>query len=143
MNTKPIVPILLLALIGATACQPTGPEAIQFGQDQCVYCRMTIADPKFGAELITDKGRVLKYDAIECLVHHLAEDAPPHRDLFAVAYDKPRELQPVESLVYVIAPAFKSPMGANLAGFTRSSPELTALRDSVLTWEALTKTLTK
>jgi copper chaperone NosL len=137
MLPNPLLTVLLLCLLGGTACQPGGPEAIRFGQDQCIYCRMTIADPRFGAELITDKGRVLKYDAAECMIHHLASDAPPHRALFAIAYDTPRELYPVDSLVYVLSPTFKSPMGANLAGLRYSGER----RDSTLRWEAVTQIL--
>jgi copper chaperone NosL len=54
-------------------CQPTGPDPIAFGKDQCHYCRMTIAEPNYGAELITEKGRVYKYDAAECMVNQLKE----------------------------------------------------------------------
>lgn len=108
--------ILAGATIFLTACQH-GPEPIDFGQDQCAFCRMTIADPKFGAELITDKGRVLKYDAAECLINHLKADAPPHEQLLVIAYDDPEQLYPVDSLTFVIAPEYRSPMGAHLAAF--------------------------
>ena len=108
--------MLVTATIFWVGCS-AGPEPIAFGQDQCTFCRMTIAEPTFGAELITDKGRVLKYDAAECLIHHLEADAPPHEQLLVIAYDEPGQLYPVDSLTFVISPEYRSPMGANLAGF--------------------------
>lgn len=106
----------VVAMMVGAGCS-SGPEPIAFGEDQCAFCRMTIAEPTFGAELITDKGRVLKYDAAECLIDHLATDAPPHKQLLVIAYDNPRQLYPVDSLTFVIAPEYRSSMGANLAGF--------------------------
>ena len=116
MRTIPKWWMWIITIVVGAGCS-SGPEPIAFGQDQCAFCRMTIAEPTFGAELVTDKGRVLKYDAAECLIDHLAADAPPHRQLLVIAYDDPRQLYPVDSLTFVIAPEYRSPMGANLAAF--------------------------
>lgn len=108
------------------------PEPIDFGEDQCKYCMMIISDPKFGAEMITAKGRVYKYDAIECMVDHLREEDPAYRQLLAIAYDRPEVLHPVDSLHFVISPAYRSPMGENLAAFL----ERAAIKEGeVLTWK--------
>ncbi len=56
--------VFVLFLIG---CGGYAPEEIRYGTDQCDYCKMTIADQSFGSELITQKGKLLKYDSIECL----------------------------------------------------------------------------
>lgn len=116
MRTIAVRLIWLVATVVGTGCS-SRPEPIAFGEDQCAFCRMTITEPMFGAELITDKGRVLKYDAAECLINHLAADAPPHEQLLVIAYDEPRQLYPVDSLTFVIAPEYRSPMGAHLAAF--------------------------
>lgn len=137
MRTIAVQWILMGIVVLGTGCS-SGPEPIAFGQDQCAFCRMTIAEPIFGAELITDKGRVLKYDAAECLIDHLAADAPPHKQLLAIAYDDPRQLYPVDSLTFVIAPEYRSPMGANLAGF-RSVEK--AKSGEMMNWEEVRKKL--
>lgn len=110
-----LIAILLFSFLACSTEQKVVP--IAFGKDQCAFCKMTISNPKFGAELITDKGRILKYDAVECLVNHLNDDTPKYQKLYAVAYDKPKELQTVEELHFLISPDFRSPMGANLAAF--------------------------
>ena len=96
---------------------------------------MTISDANYGAELITDKGRVLKYDAAECMVNHLREGAPPQAGLFLIAYDVPGQLFPVDSLAFVISPEFRSPMGANLAAFRHRQNLNAEHRANVLSWK--------
>jgi copper chaperone NosL len=79
---------------------------------------MSIADQQYGSELITDKGRVLKYDAAECMVSQLTKESVAYQGLYAVPYDEPRTLKPVDSLIFVIDQQFRSPMGASLAAFS-------------------------
>jgi copper chaperone NosL len=79
---------------------------------------MSIADQQYGSELITDKGRVLKYDAAECMVNQLVKESVAYQRLYAVPYDEPETLKPVDSLIFVIDQQFRSPMGASLAAFS-------------------------
>jgi copper chaperone NosL len=53
-----------VALVGG--CAPAGPRAIAFGREQCATCRMTVDDPRYGAEVVTRTGRVHVFDSIEC-----------------------------------------------------------------------------
>ena len=117
--------IFLLMICAASACTSSDPQAINYSRDQCAYCMMSISDPKFGAELVTDKGRILKYDAAECLAAHLSDGAPAHQTLLAVPYDAPGTLLQVDDLLFLISPDFSSPMGANLVSFgdEKSIPE--------------------
>ncbi len=57
----------LVSLVVA-ACGPHKPAPILYDVDSCGYCRMQISDPRFGAELVTKKGRTVKFDSIECLL---------------------------------------------------------------------------
>jgi copper chaperone NosL len=92
-------------------------QKIDFGHDQCIFCKMIISDPKYGAELITEKGRINKYDAVECMINHLDKEKIEDDKLFAVAFDDPGLLYPVDSLTFVQNPSFRSPMGENIAAF--------------------------
>lgn len=58
--------ILILAALFLTACG-SGPAEIQYGHDECEYCRMIISEPNFATQLRTDKSMVYKFDSIECL----------------------------------------------------------------------------
>lgn len=112
---------MVLSLLAVVSCG-VKPEPIAFGEDHCTYCRMTIADPKYGAELVTDKGKVFKFDALECMVPYLQENNDTaYSHMLGIAYDEPGELKPVEQLKFVFSEEFTSPMGASLAGFNRSA----------------------
>lgn len=131
---RQVLVILALAFF-AVACTET-PEPINFGKDQCSYCKMTISDPKYGSELVTDKGRVQKYDALECMINDLQSNSPAYSGLYAIAFDRPETLVSVDSLLFVISPEYKSPMGANLASFTkRNVPKEEA--DNTYNWKGL------
>lgn len=127
--------ILLLFIVGLAGCQRS-PEPINFGTDHCDYCRMTIADPKYGAELITEKGRVYKFDAMECMINYLDDNEVDAGILLGIAYDQPEILFPIDSLVFSISEKYRSPMGANLAAFK----DATKITDP-LSWEKVRKKL--
>lgn len=134
--------VILVLLFSIAACQiRQEADPIVFGRDQCAYCKMTISNPKFGAELITDKGRILKYDAAECLANHLNEDAPPYQQLYAVPYNEPKQLRAVEQLRFLISPDFRSPMGANLAAFSDTAALDEKYHARLIDWPALLKSL--
>ena len=61
----PLTVVVFPALL--TGCAVAGPEPIALNEDACDYCRMTIADARFGGEAVTRKGRAHKFDSIECL----------------------------------------------------------------------------
>lgn len=133
---------ICISLFSFTACNNKQEAVpISFGTDQCGFCKMTISNPKFGAELITDKGRVIKYDAAECMVNHLNSDAPKYKKLFVVPYDLPKELIDVDSCQYIISPDFRSPMGANLAAFYDIQNLDENYQSQLIDWQALLKTI--
>lgn len=131
---------LFIALSVFIACNNRqDAEPISFGKDQCGFCKMTISNPQFGAELITDKGRVIKYDATECMVNHINKDGQKFQKLFAVPYDQPKELKPVDNLHFLISPDFRSPMGANLAAFNDIKQVDEKYHSQLMDWETLLK----
>ena len=59
-----------VAVFALAACGPHRPAPIAYDVDACDYCRMQISDRRFGAELVTKKGRTIKFDSIECLLSY-------------------------------------------------------------------------
>ncbi len=67
MHSKYFIAIFLLLSLVTASCG-SNPEPINYGHDECEFCRMQISDNRYGAELVTDKGKVYKFDSIECLI---------------------------------------------------------------------------
>lgn len=104
--------------IGLIACS-TSPEEIPYGQAECAYCRMSVVDQQHAAELVTSKGKVVFFDAIECMVNYRLANEGQERFAHALVNDftDPGSLIPAEEASYLISQQLPSPMGAFLTGF--------------------------
>lgn len=125
------LPCLFLLLL-ISGCS-TDPEPIRFNKDKCIYCDMMISEPNYGAELVTSKGRVLKFDAVECLINHKAEKDEEYAHELAIAFDDPKKLHPIDSLDFVVSEKYQSPMGKNIAAFL--DPSSSKAPDKARPWK--------
>ncbi|TBW28115.1 nitrous oxide reductase accessory protein NosL [Gramella sp. KN1008] len=106
--------IISLALI---SCE-IGPKPIHYGQDGCEYCKMTIVDKQHASELVTNKGKVYKFDAIECMINFRKEHDDIQYALYLVNdFNNPGELIDATMATFLISENISSPMGANLSAF--------------------------
>lgn len=111
---------IFLLLISITSCS-VEPKEINFGSDVCHFCKMTIVDKPFAAEVVNSKGKAFVYDAIECMVNNTLAD-PLDASLFLVYdYINPSEFIDATNAYFVISNKVKSPMGGNLAAFKNKS----------------------
>ena len=62
-----------MALLLLNGCSK-GPKPIDYGNDGCHFCKMTIVDKIHGSELITEKGKVFKFDDSRYCDHKLCFD---------------------------------------------------------------------
>mgnify|MGYP000889493635 FL=1 len=69
---KKIFLFLSLAFL-MIACAPKA-EPIDYGKEECAFCKMTIVSPQFASEVVTQKSKAFKYDAIECMLQAPQED---------------------------------------------------------------------
>jgi len=133
--------IILLLVI---SCKVT-PEAIEYGEDQCDFCKMNIVDKMHASQFVTAKGKQFKFDAIECMVHYIDQNNEEKIALLLVAdYGKPGEMTEAETAAYLITPAIKSPMGANLSGFSskKTAEEFQQKNQGeIFTWETVKQKL--
>ncbi len=101
------------------------PKEINFGHDECYYCKMTIVDKPFASEVVNSKGKAFMYDAIECMIKNRGEenlDAAMY-----LVYDYQNSFGFIDATVayYIISDKINSPMGENLAAFqTTESAEM-------------------
>ena len=94
------------------------PAKINYGNDACHYCKMTIVEETHAAQLVTKKGKPYKYDAIECLLNDFENREEKDVALFLVTdYLTPKKLIDAKTATYLISEEIQSPMGANLSAF--------------------------
>ena len=128
--------IILLLLI---SCSPK-PKEINYGEDGCHYCSMTIVDRQHAAELVTEKGKVYKFDAAECMINYIAEDKTPMAYYLVTDYTKPEGLIDAKTATFIISPNIPSLMRANLSALAtiEQAVELQELKDGTLySWDEL------
>lgn len=96
-----------------------GSEPIKYGKDNCYYCKMTISDPHFGAEIITHKGKVFKFDDLGCMLNNVSDasfDKTTIANYFVTDYCGDHNLLDASKCFILKSDAFKSPMGSNMIG---------------------------
>ena len=110
----------VLAFVLLASCG-SGPKPINYGHDDCEFCRMLITDNKYGAELVTHKGKIYKFDSIECLVEYaLIKNTlgDENHDHLITDFYNPGNLVDTRNSVYVKNDKFRSPMGLNITAFS-------------------------
>ncbi len=109
--------LVLVASLQMIACAEKGPVEIHYGQDQCEYCKMTIADKRFGTELVTSKGKAYKFDSIECLAAYRytsSLSAENIQSMWITDFGYPGSFLDVDKAQIIASERQKSPMGMGL-----------------------------
>lgn len=110
---------LLLTASLLSSCAPQK-EPIEFGKDTCVFCQMGIADKRFGAELVTNKGRVYKFDSLECMISYSPQANLAPKDIhsqWVIDFSQPGKLVNIDKCQFLLSSNLPSPMGLNVSSF--------------------------
>lgn len=119
-NTTTSTAAALIFLMMSLASCKAGPEPIMAGKDNCHFCKMTITDVRFGAELVTTKGKIFKFDDVHCILSYLKtnEVEPGNiKDYYLTNYSGTHQLINVNKSFLLKADELRSPMGGNVAAF--------------------------
>lgn len=114
----PTAVAMMLAVI-VTSCN-AGPEPIKTGVDNCNFCKMTISDVRFGAEVVTKKGKVYKFDDTHCILSFLKTkelDKQNIKNIYFTNYAGSHQLINANNVLLLKADELKSPMSGNIAAF--------------------------
>lgn len=118
-----IAGVVLIALLAACSQQP---HEIHYGSDECAYCKMMIADNRFAAQIVTDTGKAIKFDSIECMANYTGEhksevESAKH---WVSDFNNPGNWLEVEDAILIESEDIKSPMGRSLLALaTRTAME--------------------
>lgn len=111
--------ILLIGIFTLSSCT-SGPVPIKAGADQCHFCKMTISDTRFSAELLTNKGKVYVFDDIHCMMtfRKSAVNKPADvREYYFSDFSNPGKLIDSKHALFLSSADLHSPMGGNIAAF--------------------------
>ena len=113
--------ILILIVFILSGCSNKS-EPINYGYDSCDKCRMQIVDRKYGTELVTSKGKIYKFESIECLVF-FTENSIDDENFFTLVTDylNNNELINSKKAFYLQSENLRSPMGLNITAFSSQS----------------------
>lgn len=138
--------VVVVSALLVTSCN-TGPKPIDYGNDGCHYCKMTIVDKIHGAELVTEKGKVFKFDATECMLNYQKDNpAIEHGNFYTNYYENPSALINSAEATFLISEKLPSPMNGNITAFKdkNEAQKVQAEIDGTrYTWDALKNHLNK
>lgn len=115
-STTILIAMITLLLISCSK----EPQPIEFGIDSCDHCMMKISDDRYGAELVTQKGRIYKFDDMYCMKAFIKNETVASDQIYSlwlVDFEKTKTLIPAQQSFLLYNPELKSPMGSNTAAF--------------------------
>ena len=139
-NLTLVISVIFIGFL--TSCS-VEPEPINYGEDQCDFCKMGVVDKAHSAQYVTSKGKQFKFDAIECLIREI--DAPEINEselafILVADYSNPGEMIDASSATYIVSKAIKSPMGANLSALSNADDAKALVAEKggeVYNWEGI------
>jgi len=120
IHARRAMAVLSLFIVLSFASCSTAPQPIKVGKDACSFCKMGVADKRFGAELISKKGKVYKFDDLHCLLEFKKENTVKSEDtqsIYVVDFEAPHSLVQLDNAFLLQSEALRSPMGSNIAAF--------------------------
>ena len=135
-------PFLLALLIVSCTVEE---RPIDYGTDDCEYCKMTIMDHRYGSELVTEKGKIFTFDAAECLLDYINYNEGIKEEsklLLVTPFTNPEKLIDARTATYLISRQMPSPMGAYLTAFSELETAKVYQESKggdLYTWEELIK----
>lgn len=131
--------ILLAAIMSGAGCGRPAPRPLTEGSDVCAHCHMTLADRRFGGELVSRTGKVTPFDDVGCLAVAVATgDSAAVHSLWVSDYLAPDSLVNVTEMRFLKVDSLRTPMGYGYIAVRpgRAADSLAAaLGGRVMAWE--------
>ena len=125
---KSLIGIIIVLYLFACSAEP---KPIEYGHDNCQFCDMTIIDNQHSAEVVSLKGKIYKFDSIECMIRYINRDADEEYAHQLISdYSNPGELINAEQSIYLVSKNIPSPMGEFLSGYSSEDEAKLALEEN-------------
>jgi copper chaperone NosL len=139
MKTSLIIILISTVLISCSV----KPEPLHYGQDGCYTCKMTLMDKKFGAEIVTKKGKIYKFDDMNCMINFYNSSVEPAENIayrLVIDFANPENFIDAQEAFYIKSENIKSPMASQVAAFSTKEQRdkyNKELNGAILTWGEL------
>ncbi len=118
MKPFKIISIVIFAVFVSLYSCAQDAKPIAYNSDNCALCKMQISDARFGAELISDKGKIFTFDSAECMFRYLKKNKETSFSKILVTdYNQPNQLIDATHALFLISENLPSPMGADLSAY--------------------------
>jgi copper chaperone NosL len=134
--------VLVIFILLSVSCT-SGPEPIIIGKDICSSCKMIFSDIRFGGEIVTKKGKVYKFDDVNCMLNFLDNEINKKenpKDLLVLDYTGNNKLIGVYKSYFLVDKNIRSPMNSGIAAFEskeQANSLLTNFSGSLFQWNEL------
>ena len=139
---KAVAAVSVFLMFMLMSCN-TGPQPIKLGADACSFCKMSIADNRFGGEIITKKGKIFKFDDMHCVLGFMKANTINNNDIketWLVNFDEPHNFIDAKKAFLIKSNELHSPMGGNVATFAddnKLNEAMKNIKGETITWNAL------
>lgn len=123
---------IILTLI-LCSCTKKEVEPFDYGHDSCSHCKMTITDKRFGGELVSSKGKVYKFDSLECLNEYMNLHSDDYK-IYVVDSENAGNLIEADKAQFEIRSELRSPMGQGILASPKKENET---KGNQLQWKDL------
>jgi copper chaperone NosL len=110
--------VIVLANCQKPKIQPVALEP----NDMCSFCRMSISERRYAAELLDTDGQALKFDDLGCMANFLKQkkNTAEIRATFVMDFEHPQWVK-AENAFYVRSAEFQTPMSGGIVAFANKS----------------------
>lgn len=122
-STGPAIAAICVTLF---SCNATGPEPIRLNKDNCDYCKMTLSDERFTCEIVSEKGKIYKFDDMHCMIDFSKENniKMSNATYYISDFIAPHTLMEAGKMFFIKGEKVSSPMGGNIAAFSNKDSSL-------------------
>lgn len=138
---------ILLFIVAISACT-SSPKNLEYGKDSCAFCKMQMMDTKYGAELITEKGKVYKFDDVGCMLDFENQNIGTQKiaQELVIDYSNPGKLINASTAFHIKCAGAESPMGSDIASFEKEenmNKYIQQLQGKKITWDEIKNSFNK
>lgn len=121
MKKNSLMPLLLFSFLTLllNGCKQ-GPEPVVPGKDNCYFCKMTITNASYAAELVSVKGKVHKFDDLHCLLTFIKSgmaDQSQIQNIYAADFAGVHALVNIKEAFLLQGENIHGPMNGNAIAF--------------------------